>query len=109
MSFCNIEKQIKYEGDARIIAVAASVRQAKIITKVLNFYFNSEHFTRNEAVEMMHKNSSNSLKQIADFVEKHEYTGEQTVEYLRELSDELEAQALVVSLRDELKFNAPNH
>ncbi len=29
------------------------------------------------------------------------------VEYLREISEEMEAQALVVSMRDELKFEKP--
>jgi hypothetical protein len=105
--FYNVNKQIKCEGGVGNIAVADSVRQAEIITKVLNYYFHSEHFTRNESTEMMCKNTSSSLSRIADFVEKHEYTGEQVVEYLREISDELEAQALVVSLRDELKFDKP--
>lgn len=64
-------------------------------------------WTNNQAVEMMHNNTANALKSIADFVRKHEYTAEEIIEYLNELSEEMKAQALVVAMRDELKFDKP--
>jgi hypothetical protein len=42
------------------------------------------------------------LRKIAAFSEKWDYTPEQIIEYMREISDEHEAQELVVKLRDEL-------
>lgn len=66
-----------------------------------------KEWTRNECVEMMNANTAQALKKIADFVKKYEYDAETIIEYLIEVSDEMEAQALVVSLRDELKFDKP--
>lgn len=107
MSYYNEKKNIKETTQNKTIAVATYEVGAEIIVNALNRYFD-ERFTDNEAVEMMHKNNSDSFKKVADFCEKHEYTGEMIVEYLREISEEIEAQALVVSMRDELKFGKPN-
>lgn len=64
-------------------------------------------WTKNEAVEMMHANTSSSLKTIADFVKRHDMDADEIIDYLIEISEELSAQALVVALRDELKFDKP--
>ena len=88
------------------MAVATYEVGAEIIVKALNFYF-GETYTRNQAVEMMHNNTANALTDIAKFLEKHDYTGEMAVNYLREIAEEMKAQALVVAMRDELKFDKP--
>jgi 20S proteasome alpha/beta subunit len=85
MKFCNVKNKVSYIGDSSAIAVTKSITQAEIIVKVLNYYFDTEHFNRNESVEMMHKNTANSLSQIADHCEKYKYTAAQIIEYLREL------------------------
>ncbi len=107
MSYYNEKDSIKETTQSKTIAVANSIGGAEIIVKALNYYFGDETFTKNKAVEMMHKNTSNGLKDIADHLEKYEYTGEMAIEYLREISEELGAQAVVVSMRDELKFDKP--
>jgi hypothetical protein len=106
MSYYNENKNIKETVENKTVAVATYEAGAKIIVKALNYYF-GDTFTRNESVEMMYTNTANALKDIANFFEKHEYTGEMAIEYLMEVSEELEAQALVVSMRDELKFEKP--
>jgi len=55
----------------------------------------------------MHQNTANAFKKTAAFFLKEEYTGEMCVEYLMEVAEEMAAQALVVSMRDELKFDKP--
>lgn len=57
-------------------------------------------WTDNEAIAMMHRNTRNILRDIADFIFKHEMDYEETSEYLREIADEMDAQAMVVELRD---------
>ena len=106
MSYYNEGKKVKETTQNKTVAVATYEVGAEIIVRTLNFYFGDSH-TRNEAVEMMHQNSANALNTIADFLEKHEYTGEMAIEYLREIAEEMEAQALVVAMRDELKFGSP--
>jgi hypothetical protein len=106
MSYHNDKRNIKDTDKNKTVAVANYEVGAEIIVKALNYYF-GDTYTRNEAVEMMHQNTSDALKNIANFLEKYEYTGEMAIEYLRELSEEMEAQALVVSMRDELKFEKP--
>jgi D-alanyl-D-alanine dipeptidase len=108
MSYYSEKKNIKETDENKTVAVATYEVGAEVIVKALNFYF-GDNYTRNESVEMMHQNTANALKSIADFLEKHEYTGEMAIEYLREVSEELEAQALVVSMRDELKFDKPKY
>jgi hypothetical protein len=100
------KRNIKETTENKTVAVATHEAGAEIIVKALNYYFGNT-FTGNQAVEMMHQNTSNALRDIANLLENHEYTGEMAVDYLRELSDELQAQALVVSMRDELKFEKP--
>lgn len=89
------------------VAVASYEAGAEIIVKALNYYFDKKTFRENDAVEMMHNNTADALKRIADFIEKHEYDWEATVEWLREMAEEMEAQAIVVSMRDELNFDKP--
>ena len=57
-------------------------------------------WTDNEAIAMMHRNTRNALRQIADFILKHEMDYEESSEYLLEIAEEMDAQAMVVDLRD---------
>ncbi len=68
-----------------------------------------KEWTRNEAVEMMHTNTSKALEDIAGLIKRTEMEREEIIEYLIELSEELGAQALVVALRDELHFSKPKY
>jgi hypothetical protein len=106
MSYYNEKKNIKETDKNKTLAVATYDVGAEIIVKALNFYF-GDWYTRNQAVEMMNKNTSNALKRIAEFVKKQEDDSEEIIDYLIEVSEEMEAQALVVSMRDELKFDKP--
>lgn len=106
MSYYADKKEIKETTQNKTVAVATYDRGAEIIVEALNYYF-GDTYTRNQAVEMMHQNTANGLKRIADFVEREEYDSEQIIEYLREMQEAMEAQALVVSMRDELKFGKP--
>jgi hypothetical protein len=106
MSYYNHKNEIRETTKNKTVAVAAYEVGAEIIVKALNFYF-GDSYTRNQAVEMMHKNTSEALDSLANFFEKYEYTGEMVVDYLREVSEEMKAQALVVAMRDELKFQKP--
>lgn len=107
MSYYNDKKNIKEPTQNKTVAVANDVVGAEIIVKALNFYF-GDNYTRNESVEMMNQNTANALKTIADLAEKQDMDSDELIDYLREISDEMEAQALVVSMRDELKFGKPN-
>ena len=107
MSYYNEGRNVKETTQNKTVAVAIYEVGAEIIVKALNFYFGNKTFTGNEAVEMMHKNNADSFKKVAYHCEKHEYTGEMIVDYLRELAEEMEAQSLVVAMRDELKFDCP--
>lgn len=106
MGYRNKNKEVIDVEYDKTVAVATHEAGAEIIVKALNFYF-GDTYTRNESVEMMNSNTSNALKSIAEFVRKHEYDTDQIIEYMIELSEEMAAQALVVSLRDELKFDKP--
>jgi hypothetical protein len=106
MGYYSIEKEIKETDYNKTVAVATHEVGAEIIVKALNYYF-GDTVTGNQAVEMMNKNTAFALKKIADFVIKNGYDSEQITEYLMEISEEMEAQALVVSMRDELKFDKP--
>jgi len=64
-------------------------------------------WTDNDAVEMMHRNTSTAFKNVAEFVSKTEMQRDDIIEYLLEISDLLDAQAQVVSLRDKLKIDKP--
>lgn len=106
MSYHNEKKNIKDTEKNKIVAVATYEVGAEIIVKALNFYF-GDWYTRNEAVEMMNSNTGSALKSIADAVKRWDYDAEEIIDYLIETSEVLEAQALVVSMRDELKFDKP--
>lgn len=106
MSYYTDKKNIKESVENKIVAVATYERGAEVIAKALNYYF-GDNYTRNQSVEMMHQNTANALNKIANLLEKHEFTGEMAIEYLREISEEMEAQALVVAMRDELNFSKP--
>lgn len=108
MPYLNNGKNIIETTQNKIVAIATYEVGAEIIVKALNYYF-GDTYTRNEAVEMMHQNTANGLKRIADFVEKEEYDSEEIIEYLKEIQEAMEAQALLVSMRDELKFSKPEN
>jgi len=109
MSYISDKKLVKDKEHNKIVCVATYEVGAEIIVKALNHYFApKEKFTGNEAIEMMHNNTATAFKKTADFFEKNEYDAEEAIAYLREVADEIEAQALVVSMRDELKFDKPN-
>jgi hypothetical protein len=59
-------------------------------------------FTENEWIAGRHAFLSWSLRKIADHCKKCEYDPDQIISFLREISDEHEAQEIVVKLRDEL-------
>ncbi|WP_346320951.1 hypothetical protein [Chitinophaga sp. YIM B06452] len=61
-------------------------------------------FTKNEAVSLMHRNTARSLRMIADHIGKQGLSGNEVQALLIEFADELEAQAVVVDLRDALKI-----
>ena len=103
MAYYSEGKVIKEDTQNKTVAVATYEACAGVIVKALNFYF-GDTYTRNQSVEMMHLNTSNAFKKTADFFEREEYTGDQAIEYLRDTAEVLEAQALVVSMRDELKY-----
>lgn len=66
-----------------------------------------KELTRNEAVEMMHANTALAFRQTAKALKILQLDNVQTVKYLNELADELEAQSLTVSLRDMLGYEQP--
>ncbi len=107
MSYYNDKKNIKDTTQNKTVAVATYEVGAEIIVKALNYYFEKKRFTSNESIEMMNSHTSNSLKKIADLAEKQKMEADELIDYLREISEEMAAQALVVSMRDELKFGSP--
>lgn len=110
MSYISDKKLVKDKEHNKIVCVATHEAGAEIIVKALNHYFTpKEKFTGNEAVEMMHNNTATAFKKVADFLDKNEYGVEQAIRFLRESAEEMEAQALVVSMRDELKFDSPKN
>jgi hypothetical protein len=56
------------------------------------------YFTSNETLALMYENTADALRRIADYIEKWKHDNEQTVDLLREIADEHEAQSMVVSL-----------
>jgi hypothetical protein len=57
-------------------------------------------FTRNETLSLMYQDKTFALRKIADHCEQFDYTAVEIIEFLREVADEQEAQAMVVELRD---------
>lgn len=108
MSYYNDKKNIKDTAQNKTVAVATHEVGAEIIVKALNYYF-GDTFTRNQSVEMMNANTADALKRISDLAENREMDADELIDYLREISDEMAAHALVVSMRDELKFDKPNN
>jgi hypothetical protein len=106
MGYYSDNRNVKETVENKTVAVATHEKGAEIIVCALNFYFGNSH-TSNEAIEMMHKNTSNALKSISEYLKKHPHTRSQTIDYIQKLSELLDAQALVVSMRDELKFDRP--
>ena len=64
-------------------------------------------WTNNNAIEMMHSNTSDALRAIVKTIKKGGHTKKQILELLIEISDVLEAQAITVSLRSELGYEKP--
>jgi hypothetical protein len=62
----------------------------------------TKEFTKNEVISTMHKNTAWSLRKISDHVIKYGLTVDETTSLLQELADELDAQSMVVELRDKL-------
>ena len=106
MSYHSEKRNIKDTENNKIVAVATYKVGAEIIAKALNFYF-GDNYTRNESVDMMYQHTSSSLKKISDLAKKQEMDADELIDYLIEISEEMAAQALVVSMRDELKFDKP--
>ncbi|HUM52284.1 MAG TPA: hypothetical protein PK431_10730 [Chitinophagales bacterium] len=106
MSYYTFNKEVKESVEKKTVAIATYEGGAEIIAKALNFYF-GDNYTRNESVEMMHSNTASALKIIAKSVEKWGIDKDEIIEYLIEVADEMEAQSLVVAMRDELKFDKP--
>jgi 3'-phosphoadenosine 5'-phosphosulfate sulfotransferase (PAPS reductase)/FAD synthetase len=107
MPYYSQGKEVKEPTQNKTVAIATHVAGAEVIVKALNVFFGTEVFSKNRTIELMHENTAFAFRKTADFIEQHKYTGEMTVEYLRETADVLEAQAMVVSLRDELKIDKP--
>lgn len=62
----------------------------------------ASRLTNNETLALMHESTADALSRIADHVEKWQYSNREIVEFLRELRDEMNAQAVVVELRDKI-------
>lgn len=107
MSYYNDKKNIKETTLNKTVAIATHEVGAEIIVRALNYYLGDNH-TRNEAVEMMNAHAGNCLKSIAKLCKKQDMDSDEIIDYLIEIAEEFEAQALVVSMRDELKFDKPN-
>ena len=57
-------------------------------------------FSKNETIELAHEILSKQFSAVADYIERHKIGWKETVALLREISDEHEAQSMVVNLRD---------
>ena len=61
-----------------------------------------ETLTRNESIAITHRSQSKAFRAVANFIYKWNLTAEESAKLLHELADEVEAQAIVVELRDML-------
>lgn len=59
-------------------------------------------YTDNEVIALMHQDTASALKKIADHIEKWKIGYQGTADFLREIADQKDAQAVVCRLRDEL-------
>lgn len=59
-------------------------------------------FTENEITALIHEQNAIALNHLADYIEKYQLNHEESAKLIRECSDELNAQAIVVKLRDNL-------
>lgn len=66
------------------------------------FYKPEKIFTANEAVALMHEFNAESLRHISDYIERFKPDPEHLVKLFRGWADEVEAQSIVVSLRDKI-------
>lgn len=62
----------------------------------------NKEFTINDTVALMHEDTALAFRRLADFIEKYEMDWQETVEFMREIADNKEAQAIVVKLRDDI-------
>lgn len=106
MKYYHQKKQVIATNNNIILAVATHEIGAEVIAKALNYYF-GDVYTRNQSIEMMHQNTAMAFNRVANFFEKYKYDTEEICDFLRETAEEMDAQALVVSMRDELKFGKP--
>jgi hypothetical protein len=65
-------------------------------------------FTKNEAIVLMHQNTSEALIKLAEHIEKWQLDYKEAVKLLIETSDEIKGQSMVVELRDELGIKIEN-
>jgi hypothetical protein len=56
----------------------------------------------NDIVALTHRNAAYGYRLIADYIEKHKLDYEDAAQLLRDMADEVAAQAVVVELRDML-------
>lgn len=106
MDFYSDKNKIKDSVENKTVAIATYDEGAEIIAKALNYYF-GDTYTRNQVVEMMNANTSCAFKSVTQFIKKNRIDSDSIIEMLLGISEELAAQAIVVSLRDELKFDKP--
>lgn len=66
-----------------------------------------KQWSKNETIEMMHTNTANALKTIAEAVKRWKYDADEIINFLIETAEAMEAQAMVTSLRDVLGYDLP--
>lgn len=62
-------------------------------------------FTKNEALEMMYNNTSNTCRKIAEWAKASLMSKEDLIDFLIQVADEHEAQSMVIRLRDDMNKN----
>lgn len=59
-------------------------------------------FTHNEAVALMHEDTAEAFRMMADFIEKWDMEKQEIIAYMIEIADAKDAQSIVTKLRDEI-------
>jgi len=59
-------------------------------------------FNKNDVEALICKDAAQSFRLIATHCEEHNYPASEIIKWLRELADELEAQVMIIELRDKL-------
>jgi hypothetical protein len=63
-----------------------------------------DSFSRNETIALMHRNSAYAMRQLSDYIEKHNLPISEIVRLLHEIADEQDAHAVVCDLRDQINL-----